>query len=80
LGHAVSTEGIKVDLKKIVAIKDWPSPKTITTLQGFLGITGYYKRFVKNYAEIMAILTNLLKKYAFRWDDVVETCFKRLKI
>jgi hypothetical protein len=79
LGHVVSTEGIKVDPKKIMAITEWPSPKMITSLRGFLGLTGYYRRFVKNYANIVAPLTTLLKKDAFRWNNAAEDCFKKMK-
>ena len=68
LGHIVSTEGIKVDPKKIVAIIEWPSPKLITSLRGFLCLVGYYRIFVRNYALIVALLTSLLKKDAFKWD------------
>jgi hypothetical protein len=80
LGHVVSDEGIKVDPKKIVAVTEWPSPKSITSLRGFLGLTGYYRRFVRNYAQIVAPLTTLLKKDAFKWNDEAEACFRRLKL
>ena len=58
-----------VDPKKIVAITEWPSPKSITSLRGFIGLPGYYRRFVRNYAQIVAPLTSLLKKDAFKWDQ-----------
>jgi hypothetical protein len=61
LGHVVSDEGIKVDPNKIVAFIEWPSPKSITSLRGFLGLTGYYKIFIRNYVQIVAPLTRLLK-------------------
>ena len=54
LGHVISDEGIKVDSKKIVAFTEWPSPKSITSLQGFPGLIGYYRIFVRNYAQIVA--------------------------
>ena len=57
LGHIVSHEGVKVDPNKIKSIKEWKIPTTIKHLQGFLGLTGYYRKFVKNYGRISAPLT-----------------------
>ena len=65
LGHIVSHEGVKGNHKKIKAIMEWPIPKTIKKLRGFLGLTGYCRRFVKNYCRIVATLTTLLKKDSF---------------
>jgi hypothetical protein len=65
LGHIVTYDGERVDPKKVVAFKYWPHPKILKNLCGFLGLTGYYKKFVKNYGKIKAPLTSLLKKKAF---------------
>lgn len=79
LGHVISKEGVKVDPKKIKAINEWPQPKNISKLRGFLGLTGYYRRFIKNYAHLIAPLTNLLKKNSFQWNDEAGKCFEMLK-
>jgi hypothetical protein len=62
LGHIGSNDSVPVDSKKIEAMKDWPCLKALKSLQGFLGLIGYYKKFVKNYGKIVAPLLTLLKK------------------
>ena len=79
LGHIISKEGVKVDPSKIKAITEWPKPDNISKLRGFLGLIGYYRRFVKNCAHRSVPLTNLLKKNSFRWNDEAEKCFEALK-
>ena len=61
LGHVVSAEGIKCDDSKIEAVRGWPEPTNVKELQRFLGFTGYYSRFIKDYAKIPRPLTDLLK-------------------
>jgi hypothetical protein len=65
LGHIVGKEGVKVDPKKIEAMQEWPCPNTLKILSGFLGLAGYYRKFVKNYGNIVAPLTALLKENSF---------------
>jgi len=62
LGHVVSSEGIAVDSKKTAVIQQWPFPKNLTELRGFLGLTGFYRSYCKNYSEKASPLTEMLCK------------------
>jgi hypothetical protein len=79
LGHLMGKDGVRVDPKKIEAMQDWPHPKTLKSLRGFLGLTGYYRKFVKNYGKIAAPLMALLKKNSFTWTPAVAQAFQTLK-
>ncbi|KAA0062427.1 Retrovirus-related Pol polyprotein from transposon 297 family [Cucumis melo var. makuwa] len=79
LGHIISREGVEVDPEKIRSIADWPVPTNVRQVCGFLGLTGYYRRFVQHYKFIAAPLTQLLKKGGFKWNKEVEEAFKKLK-
>ena len=79
LGHIVSHEGVKVDPNKNKSIKEWKIPTTINNLQGFLMMTGYYCKFVKNCGRIATPLTTLLKKDAFSWTLEETKAFEHLK-
>ncbi|WMV41671.1 hypothetical protein MTR67_035056 [Solanum verrucosum] len=79
-GHVVSTEGVKVDPSKIQAVVEWRPPKSPTEVRSFLGLAGYYRRFVKGFSIIASPLTKLLKKEVkFIWDDKCQESFETLK-
>jgi hypothetical protein len=80
LGHLVGKDGVRVDPKKIEAMQDWPHPKTLKSLRGFLGLTGCYRKFVKNYGKIATPLTALLKKNSFTWTPAAAQAFQTLKM
>jgi hypothetical protein len=80
LGHVISANGVAVDQKKIESILQWPFPSSLKSLRGFLGLTGYYKKFVHGYGQIARPLTDMLKKGAFQWTPTSESAFKELKM
>ncbi|KAF5477067.1 hypothetical protein F2P56_003746 [Juglans regia] len=69
LGHLISGQEVWADIEKLKAMMQWPIPKSLKALRGFLGLTSYYKRFVCGYGAIAAKLTSLLKKDNFSWDE-----------
>jgi hypothetical protein len=79
LGHTVTGQGVTMDRDKVQAVLNWPIPKNVKQLRGFLGLTGYYRRFIRSYAKIASPLTDLLKKEAFNWNSQAELAFQQLK-
>ncbi|CAH9069028.1 unnamed protein product [Cuscuta europaea] len=79
LGHTVSAEGIAMETSKVQAVLDWPVPDNLKQLRGFLGLTVYYRRFIKGYASLAGPLTELLKKDIFAWNEAATRAFELLK-
>ena len=67
LGHIIGQDGVKVYMEKIRANIEWPCPKNLTELRGFIGICTYYRKFVKGFSQLTSPLTNLINKDDFQW-------------
>ncbi|GJX03516.1 putative reverse transcriptase domain-containing protein [Tanacetum coccineum] len=80
LDHVIDREGIHVDLAKIESIRDWASPKIPTEIRQFLGLAGYYGRFIKGFLKIAKPMTKLTQKSVkFDWGEKEEAAFQTLK-
>ena len=80
LGYVVTPQGIEVDSSKIDAIQSWPTPSTVTQIRSFLGLAGFYRRFVRDFSSIAAPLHELTKKgIPFSWGPAQEEAFTILK-
>ena len=80
LGHIISVDVIRVDTQKIEAVKTWPRPITPMKVRSFLGLAGYYRRFVEGFSSISSPLSKLTQKSAkFQWSDACERSFQELK-
>lgn len=80
LGHIISKDGIQVDLSKVEAVRQWPRTTAVMEVRSFLGLVGYYRRFVKDFSRIIAPLTKLiLKGVKYEWTDSCEEGFAKLK-
>ncbi|GJY47857.1 putative reverse transcriptase domain-containing protein [Tanacetum coccineum] len=80
LGHVIDSQGIHVDPAKIKAVKNWASPTTPTEVRQFLGLAGYYRRFIKDFSKIAKSLTELTQKNKkYIWGENQESAFQLLK-
>ena len=80
LGFIISKDGVSTDPAKIEAVKNWPSPKNVREVRGFLGFTGWYRIFILGYARIASPITSSLKKNkVFSWSQAAEEAFILLK-
>ena len=76
MGHIVTSEGVKLDPKKISAIKGYPEPQTVRDVRAFLGLVGYYRRFIPNFAALAKPLTELTKQSVeFKWTEAQNIAF-----
>nr|GEZ32234.1 reverse transcriptase domain-containing protein [Tanacetum cinerariifolium] len=80
LGHVIDSKGIHVDPAKIESMKDWASPKTPTKIRQFLGLAGYYRRFIEGFSKIAKSMTKLTQKNVkFDWGEKEEAAFQLIK-
>ncbi len=80
LGHRVGQDGVKMMEDKVKAILDWPVPKSVREVRQFLGLAGYYRRFVRNFSKLVASLSDLTKdSVKFHWAEAQQDAFLQLK-
>ena len=76
----ISVEGIAVDPTKVVTVRNWEAPTTVGEIRSFLGLTGYYRRFIENFSKIAKPMAEFLKKDTkFKWIEECEASFQELK-
>jgi hypothetical protein len=79
LGHVISELGVTMDTSKVESMENWPQPRSVKGLRGFLGLAGYYRRFIKDFGAIASPLTQLFKKNAFQWRKEADSAFTTLQ-
>jgi hypothetical protein len=80
LGHVISKGGISVDPSKVQDILSWNAPMSVSDIQSFLGLAGYYRRFIEGFLKISKPMTELLEKdKKFEWTPACEVSFQELK-
>jgi len=80
LGHIISENGISPDPSKLTAIKEFPTPKKVKDIQSFIGLAGYYRKFIADFSKVAKPLTKLMKKTEkFEWTAEQQNAFKTLK-
>jgi hypothetical protein len=80
LGHTISKDGISVDPSKVQEVMDWKPPTSVHQVRSFLGLAGYYRRFIPDFSRIAKPMTELLKKgVKFSWNEKYEEAFHTLK-
>ena len=80
MGHTISSEGISVDPSKVQEVMDWKPPTSVHQIRSFLGLAGYYRRFIPDFSRIAKPMTELLKKdIKFKWDAKCDKAFHTLR-
>ena len=80
LGHVVSASGVSVDPEKVDPVMSWEMPKLVFEIRSFLGLAGYYKRFIEDFSRLVAHMTRLTRKEVkFEWNGLCEKAFQELK-
>lgn len=80
LGHVISSDGISVDPNKVEAVLQWSAPTSVPDIRSFLGLAGYYRRFIEGFSKIARPLTQLTQKgVSFKWSEACEKSFQELK-
>ena len=80
LGHVISGEGIAVHPTKVQSVTEWLAPTSVSEIRSFLGLVGYYRRFIENFSKIAKPMTKLFKKDTkFKWTEDCEASFQELK-
>jgi hypothetical protein len=79
LGHIIRAKRVQVHQEKIKSIMEWPTPKTLIELRGFMGICTYYRKFVKGFSQLCSPLTGLTKKGAFKWNEEAQMTMDKMK-
>ncbi|XP_026428322.1 uncharacterized protein LOC113324216 [Papaver somniferum] len=79
LGRIISGEGVLADTSKVECMQRWTTPTTLKDLRGFIGLTGYFRKFFQNYGLLCKPLTDLLKKNNFQWSATAQSTFDLLK-
>ncbi|XP_074283252.1 putative mitochondrial protein AtMg00860 [Silene latifolia] len=79
LGYIISGRGISVDQEKIKDMHTWPVPQTITEVRGFHGLASFYRRFIKNFSIVVALITECMKKGDFQWTEAAQQSFETIK-
>jgi hypothetical protein len=80
LGHTISKDGISMDPSKVQEVMDWKPPKSVHQIRSFLGLDGYYRRFIPNFSRIAKPMTELLKKgVKFMWSEACDKAFHTLR-
>ena len=78
--HVVSASGALVDPEKVEAVMSWERPKSVFEIRSFLGLAGYYRRFIEDFSWLVASMTRLTRKgVKFEWNDLCEKAFQKLK-